>query len=638
MVTVYRVTARLSERWITDTDGTRQTARLGSDVQLLERSEHLDRLQALLEEASSGRGRLVFVGGEAGVGKTALIDWFVQRAERNSRVLRGACDSLATPRPLGALLDMEPQFVTHTSNGPAVFRAFLDEVGSARTQSLAVFEDVHWADQATLDLLRFVGRRVGRVRALVVATYRDDELGRLHPLRILLGDLATQSAVHRMSLAPLSREAVSLLARGTGIDAAHLYRRTGGNPFFVTEVLLSDLEGIPATVRDAVLARAARLPVATRNVLDAAAVSGFRVEMWLLETVVGVAAPRVAECVESGFLRRDGPAVAFRHELARAAIEEAVDVSKSVTLHRGVLRALRARQETEADSARVAYHAEAAGDGAAVLHYALEAARRAANMGAHREAAAEFGRALRFADGLDQDARARVLEARAFECFVSDQLDLALEDWQAALAVRRQVGDRVLEGSNLRWLARVHWVAGRAKEADEAATAAIEVLEAIPPSAELAMAYTQRGNLCVLMFRNQEALDWCSRAAGLLTRFDDVEARVHATIVTGLAPHRVGRRRRLREGRGGHPHGRPRGPCRPCRARVFSLRADHSDPAPPLTHRKLVPVGPCLLRGARARRFSASPARHAFSLAAQSRPVAGSRGDGIGSPQRRCVL
>jgi DNA-binding CsgD family transcriptional regulator/tetratricopeptide (TPR) repeat protein len=502
---------------------------------LLERSDQLDSLYALLNNAGSGRGHLVFVGGEAGVGKTALISCFTERTRGDTRVLIGGCDSLATPRPLGPLQDMGLDLASGHDQGPELFRAFLDELDSVRQPTVAIFEDVHWADQATLDLLRFVGRRVGRTRALVVATFRDEEVGRFHPLRMLLGDLATQQAVRRISLAPLSEEAVTLLAHQSAIDAGQLYRKTGGNPFFVTEVLHSCLEGIPLTVRDAVLARAARLSPEARNVLDAAAIIGLSVETSLLERVVGRLSDALAECVDSGLLRRHSASVAFRHELARGAIEEAVDVSRSISVHRKVMEVLCARPEGGANPARIAYHAEAAGDRDAVLAHAPEAARRAARLGAHREAAAEYGRALRFAEELEPEARAKLWEGRAFECFVSDQLDLSLEARQAAVATWRAVGDRRREGDNLRWLARSHWVAGRAKAADEAATAAVEVLESVPPSAELAMAYAHRGSLSLQMFRNQEVLDWCGRALRLLTRFDDVDTRVHAMINIGVA-------------------------------------------------------------------------------------------------------
>src|SRR5712692_5646481 len=163
-------------------------------MQLLERSDQLDGLDALLSEAASGNGRLVFVGGEAGVGKTALVSWFAERARSRARVLIGGCESLATPRPLGPVLDMHLEVEPGRRAGAELFGALLAALGAQPRPTLAIFEDIHWADQATLDLLRFIGRRAGGVRALVVATYRD-ELGPAHPLRILMGDLATQARV-----------------------------------------------------------------------------------------------------------------------------------------------------------------------------------------------------------------------------------------------------------------------------------------------------------------------------------------------------------------------------------------------------------------------------------------------------------
>jgi len=158
-----------------------------------------------------------------------------------------------------------------------IFSAVLDELRH-RPPVIAVIEDLHWADAATLDLVKFLGRRIRQVPALLVLTYRDDELGPRHPLRIVLGDLATSAAVRRIPLTPLSVAAVQTLAAGQRLDAAALHRRTGGNPFFVTEALASHEGGIPVTVRDAVLARAARLSPDARAALDAAAIIGAQVE------------------------------------------------------------------------------------------------------------------------------------------------------------------------------------------------------------------------------------------------------------------------------------------------------------------------------------------------------------------------
>ena len=321
-------------------------------MQLLERESALDALGGWFAEAQAGRGRLVLVGGEAGVGKTALVDEFALRHRQAARVLRGACDALTTPRPLGPLADVAPalggrldQLLRDEAPRDVLFGALLERLRDARVATVLVVEDVHWADEATLDLLRFLARRLGPAAALLVVTYRDDEVGPRHPVRLLAGDLASSALVRRLRLAPLSRQAVAVLAGPQGMDPETLYERTGGNPFFVTEVLAAAGEAIPATVVDAVLARAARLSPPARQVLDAAAVMGSPVETWLLVEAAGAAPAHLDECVAAGMLRGQADGVGFRHELARLAVERALGPGREADLHGRALAALLARQE-----------------------------------------------------------------------------------------------------------------------------------------------------------------------------------------------------------------------------------------------------------------------------------------------------
>ena len=188
-----------------------------------------------------------------------------------------------------------------------------------RGSSVVVLEDLHWADEATLDVVQLLGRRVARMPALVIATYRDDELARDHPLRVVLGELG---GAHRMTVEPLSPGAVARLAAAHGVDGAALHARTGGNPFFVTEVLARHGASTPGSVRDAVLARAARLPAPARRLLEAVAVARPRAEIWLLERIAADELPELEACLASGMLRAEGDAVGFRHEIARATIED----------------------------------------------------------------------------------------------------------------------------------------------------------------------------------------------------------------------------------------------------------------------------------------------------------------------------
>jgi hypothetical protein len=367
-------------------------------------------------------GHVLLVGGEAGVGKTTLVRRFCEERGGSARILWGGCDPLFTPSPLGPLLAVaegsggELKAVVERGAMPYEVVAALARELSARAPTIFVLEDVHWADEATLDVLRLLARRGETVPALVVATYRDDELDRAHPLRIMLGELASSRTVGRVRLRRLSPVAVTRLAEPYGVDAEELYRKTAGNPFFVVEALAAGAEGIPDTARDAVLARAARLSPEGAALLEAVAVVPPHAEPWLLEALAGEVADRLDECLASGMLVAEPAGVAFRHELARLAVEASVPPHRKLGLHRAALAALAEPPVGAPDLARLAHHAEAAGDADAVLRFAPAAAARAASLGAYREAAAQDARALRFGDRLPLDRRAELLERRSYAC------------------------------------------------------------------------------------------------------------------------------------------------------------------------------------------------------------------------------
>ena len=245
---------------------------------------------------------------------------------------------------------------------------------------------------------------------LVLVTYRDSELDRFHPLRRALGELGSSGSIRRLRLAPLSLEGVRALSAPYRADAEELYRRTGGNPFFVAEAIATD-QDVPATVRDAVLARAARLSPTAWALLEAVAVSPPQAELSLLETIAPEALASVDECIGAGMLTSEGQALRFRHELARLSVEEAVAPDRVLALNRAILRSLETTGPVAVDAARLSHHADAAGEPEAVLRYATAAAVRAAAVGAHHEAAAQYARALRFASASPPDTYAAALRA-----------------------------------------------------------------------------------------------------------------------------------------------------------------------------------------------------------------------------------
>ena len=525
-------------------------------MELLEREQFFDELETILSDVARGNGRFVLVAGEAGIGKTSLVERFAETNKQNARILWGACDALFTPRPLGPLYD-----IAHQTKGPllalldeeagrgSIFSAFLDELQNTHSPTIAVTEDVHWADEATLDLLKFLGRRINRTNSMLVVTYRDDELAANHPLRLVLGDLPPRS-VARVHLPPLSEAGVNTLAESEGRFVEDLYPVTGGNPFFVTEALASKERGVPETVRDAVLSRAARLSPDARAVVELVSVVPARTELWLLNEVINPEMDVIEESVDAGMLRYEGEAISFRHELARRAVEDSLSVPERQMLHAIILKALLTRNTADwqqpgfrallarghdALLARIVHHASHAGDREAVLEYAPIAAKQAAALNAHREAATHYQTALQYADKLAPEERAGLLERRSYECFLTDQIEEALEARREALEIRTRLGDKVRQGDNLRWISRFTWSLGRNKEAVGHGVEAVRILETLPSGPELAMAYSNRAQLHMLADEYPQAVLWGSRAIELAKELGATEILVHALNNVGTA-------------------------------------------------------------------------------------------------------
>ncbi|HTP10844.1 MAG TPA: LuxR C-terminal-related transcriptional regulator, partial [Anaerolineae bacterium] len=379
-----------------------------------------------------------------------------------------------------------------------------------------------------------LGRRIQRTRTLLIVTYRDDELGPQHPLRSVLGDLATSPATRRITLAPLSVNAIRTLAAGRSLDPEALYHQTNGNPFFVTEVLAGETTGIPATIRDVVLARTARLSPSARAVLEAAAVIGVQVEPWLLADVTGAEIQAVDQCLAIGILLTQGDVLVFRHELARQTILDSILLHQRMVLHGLVLAALKSSPVARQDLARLAHHAEAAGDRAAVLEYAPAAARQAAAANTHRAAATLYSLALRFAAELPLDEQALLLEAYAQECDHIGQQSAGITARRKALNFWRELRNPLKQGENLAHLMNMLNRVGQTAEAEQVSHEAIQILETQPPSRELALAYRVQAAIFLVNRDCEEALLQAERALALAEQFQDAEilAWVHITIGT----------------------------------------------------------------------------------------------------------
>ena len=487
-------------------------------MELVERESALAELAGLARRAQAGEGGLVLVAGEAGIGKTALLERLA-RDLPDARWSWGACDGLFTPRPLGPLFDVAAQL-----GGPLeelcragagreeLFGALLRQMSEPGVLDLVVIEDVHWADEATIDLLRFLGLRLKTAPALLIASYRDDGLAADHRLRIALGDLAAQRSTRRVRLDPLSAAGVRLLSAASGLDPAELFRLTGGNPFYITEVLQAGMREVPAAARDAVLARAARLGAGARELLDVAALLGTRIEPELIEAVAPDSAALVDADPRLGFLAEDGGRLRFRHEIARLTVEQAIRAHRRGPIHRRILDALLALGCAE--DARLAFHAEGAGDGPAVLRYAT--LRRAAG---GRPRLAPGGRgavpacgALRRGRG-DRDRGRTLRSAGPGDIARRPSGRRPSKPRRARLSCGARLGDRRREGDTLTQLSRVLSRLCRGADAIAAAESAVEILRPLGMSGELARAYVVLAAMRMVAGRQAEAIGLARQAA-----------------------------------------------------------------------------------------------------------------------------
>ena len=515
---------------------------------LLEREHALQQLRQLSHEASLGHGQIALVQGEAGIGKTALLDNFIQQAKQQFPVLWGQCDALFTPRPLGPLHDMATHFSPELqrqlltgSESSLLFTALLQFLSERKHGAVLVFEDIHWADNATLDFLNYLVRRLSLLPTLLILSFRDDEVDAEHPLTNLLGLLPTRQTV-RIQLNPLSRDATAKLAGNTP-ELDQLYDITGGNPFFVSEVLESrgGIDNtIPASIKDAINTRLIRLQTNERNFLETLSVIPGKISAALIQALFNEQAETLAmACVGRKLLALDAGQFRFKHELARLAILSRIASPRQRQIHQQVLTGLLCQDDITADMERVdqiVHHAAGAADGKRVLEFAPLAAEKASALGAHKEAASHFETALRFVDQASSEHAARLYEGWAFEASLSQRIDeQVLEALRVAITLRRSLQQLQQVGANTRHLSRLHWMRGESEQSEYYVDSAIAVLESITPGAELALAYSVRSQRYLVNDHMQHAIVWGEKALHLAREYNCIEAQIHALNNVGTA-------------------------------------------------------------------------------------------------------
>jgi DNA-binding winged helix-turn-helix (wHTH) protein/tetratricopeptide (TPR) repeat protein len=485
-----------------------------SESTLFERDADLAALHSALADAVHRRaGRVVLISGEAGVGKSSLVGAFAAAAADRARLLIGACDDLVAPRTLGPFHDIArssaPALAAalDQSNREALLEALERELRQGPPTRVLVIEDAHWADDATLDTMRWLLRRVIGFAGMVVITYRSTEVDGTHPLQRVVG-AAPADATTRIGLAPLSLESVDSLAEAAGrpLDAKALLRATGGNPFFITEVLATDDVGIPASVVDAVLARLHDLPEGSRRALERFAVVPGSIDLAVARALIDDLSV-LDEAERRHMLAIDGGSIRFRHELARRAIEQSLTELLRTAYHAEVLQCLVA---LDASPSALVHHAAGAHDVDALVRYGPEAADEAVRGGAHRQAAEHYRLLLEHASRFDRDRVVELRVGHAYERYLIGDMATAESESRRAVSDAEEIGDDQLLVRALSTQSRVlHWWDGRARLA---AQRAIELLgDDGPPELE-AVACVNLASDLVLADRHTEAAPFTERA------------------------------------------------------------------------------------------------------------------------------
>ncbi|MHA7775645.1 ATP-binding protein [Roseibium sp. M-1] len=510
---------------------------------LLEREEHLQTLDEARLSISKSGGRLVFVAGEAGIGKSSLIAEFLLSLGPQTKKAIGLCDPLITPRPLGPIRDIAAGLLGSAQardEETLLFGGLVDHLTRSGVPVVLVIEDLHWADDRTLDWLKFIGRRIAMLPLLLICSFRDDQVAGYHPLRSAMGEIGS-AWKKQLNLAPLSLKAVQTLAGDTPLAPERLLDITGGNPFFVTELLTQPAGGgnIPQTIGDAINARLSGTSRQVIRLLEYASCwPGSLPEDILLALPQTDSHDALRQAMDKGLLVEGSRKLSFRHEIARLAFYDRLSPSRRIEAHRFFLDYLCKLDDQVSNLDMIVHHARGAEDEDLLLHYAPLAAENAAKLGAHREAARFLDHALKLSGRMELEQAAEINERWAYEAGLSLGIDAdVISARLRAVELWREAGQDDRVGENLRWLSRLHWYRGEAREAGRYIEEAIETLENSAATADTtrAKAYALRAQYHMLQDEMTEAVKWGREALSLAEPLREVETCAHALNTVGSA-------------------------------------------------------------------------------------------------------
>ena len=508
---------------------------------LIEREAQLSTLERHLANILSGEGHCVFITGEAGIGKTSLVKSFCRAQKDKFAIYQGTCDALYTPRPLAPLYDISWQISgdmlqgSHTiADRAAFFASFYRELKNKKESTIIIFEDVHWADEATLDFIKFFVRRIALLSCLFIITYRDDEIYSSHPLRTVFGQLPPDSC-SRLQLQTLSRPAVAMLAAEKGYKGEDVFDITGGNPFYVNEILASYNVGVPDNIKNAILSNYNGMDPNTRYIWDLLSVvpSGF--ETKYLERLDPTYSIALEKCFERRIILLRGGQVHFKHELFRRTVEGSLSPLKRVELNKLILDLFKDEFENHGQVERIIHHAKNANAYDVVVYYCPIAAAHAAAVGAHIEAARLYITAIEYYQGSDQDILLQFYEAYAYECYLTNNIKEAIIYTGKSLKIHQKNSEVEKTGNSLRFLSRLWWYDGNRRKALHYAKEAVNVLHQAGPSPAKAMALSNMSQLHMLSDQFTECVDWGDKAIRLARDLGDHESLCHALNNVGSA-------------------------------------------------------------------------------------------------------
>jgi DNA-binding CsgD family transcriptional regulator/tetratricopeptide (TPR) repeat protein len=495
---------------------------------ILERDRELSVLTNLMAELRTSGGKAVLLRGEAGIGKSTLVRAFIESQADAARVHLGSCDDLLIPQALGPFWDIGRDDAAlgdalRAGDRPAVLNAALDLLSGTLRPNIVVIEDTQWADEGTLDAIKYLGRRIGRTNGLLLLTYRDGEVDYDHPLRSVVGDLPPEAVV-RIQLEGLSESAVSEIIEGSGLDPTNVAATTRGNPFLVTELASGGDGTVPSSVQDSVMARVGKLSPTALEMLRTLSVIPERVPLADVSRMLGGADAEISEAEQRGLLEV-GPFVGFRHELIRRAVESSLTDSERISINQTVLD----RLADDSDPAVVAHHAQAAGDIERLLAVAPAAARAASRVASHLEAVRHWRQLSPFLDRVDPGEAAVYREEWAYEEFLLDNLPDAIAINEQAVAYYRAQGDSRSESALLSQSVHFYENAGRREEADALSQHAVEILGPDPKGLDLARALEARAYLAMMAGDNAETIELVDQA--LAAGGDEVSDRIRVRSI-----------------------------------------------------------------------------------------------------------